>query len=54
MKIEERVACLKAGQELRKNLIELKQELKDEMARRELLTVLGGDYSLFTGLLGDS
>lgn len=54
MKIEERIACLKAGQEPRKNLIELKQELKDEAARRELLTVLGGDYSLFTGLLEDS
>lgn len=53
MKIEERVACLKEGQEPRKNLIELKQELKDEAARRELLAVLQGDYSLFTGLLED-
>lgn len=54
MKIEERVACLKERQEPRKNLIELKQELKDEDARKELLAVLQGDYSLFTGLLEDS
>lgn len=51
MKVEERIAGLKAGQELRKNLIELKQELKEEAAREEILTLLEGDYSLFTDLL---
>lgn len=54
MKISERCECLKSGQELRKNLIELKQELKDEETRKELLAVLQGDYSFFTGLLEDS
>lgn len=45
--------CLKTGQELRKNLIELKQELKNESSVREFLALLQGDYSLLTGLLED-
>ncbi len=49
--VKEQFEHLKNGQDLRKNLIELKQELKGEAARRELLALLAGDYSLFTGLL---
>ncbi|NBH15457.1 RNA methyltransferase [Lachnospiraceae bacterium] len=45
---------LKMNRELRKNLIALKQELKDEKAREELLSVLRGNYSVLTDLLKDS
>lgn len=49
--VKEQLEHLKMGQDLRKNLIELKQELKGEAAQKELLALLAGDYSLFTGLL---
>ncbi|ROR29437.1 putative RNA methylase family UPF0020 [Mobilisporobacter senegalensis] len=37
--------------EVRKNLIELKKEIKDENNRRALAYMLGKDYSVFYGLL---
>lgn len=52
--VREQYECLIKGQELRKNLIALKQELKEESARRELLFILQGDYSILTGLLHHS
>ncbi|MCI9082138.1 MAG: methyltransferase [Lachnospiraceae bacterium] len=52
--IKEQYEDLKMKRELRKNLIALKQELKEEGLRQELLSLLQGDYSVFTGLLEDS
>lgn len=52
--VKERYECLKMGQELRKNLIELKQEIKDEAAREEFLAILQGDYSILIELMADS
>lgn len=52
--VKERYECLKTGQELRKNLIELKQGLKDDAAKDEFLAYLGGDYGFLTGLLADT
>lgn len=49
--VKEQYEHLKLGENLRKNLIDLKQELKNEEARDELISLLEGDYSLFTGLL---
>ena len=46
--------CLQMGLELRKNLIELKQQLQNEESKRELLELLAGDYSLFMELLQNS
>ncbi len=50
--VREQYARLKAGEDLRKSLIGLKQELGEEGPKRELLELLGGDYSLLRGLLG--
>lgn len=52
--IREQYECLKQGQDLRKNLIELKQELKEEAVRKEFLAILQGDYSLLAGMLEES
>lgn len=52
--VKERYECLKMGQELRKNLIDLKQELKDETAKAEFLAYLQGDYRFLIGLMRDS
>ena len=52
--IREQYERLKMGQDLRKTLIELKQELKEETARKELLAILEGDYSLFARMLEES
>lgn len=49
--IRQQYESLKMGQDLRKNLIDIKQELKEAEAREELLALLDGDYSLLTGLL---
>ena len=49
--VKEQYESLKAGKSLRKDLIALKQELKGEEARKELLELLQGDYSLLTGLI---
>lgn len=51
--IKEQYEDLKMKRELRKNLIALKQELKEEGARQEMLSLLQGDYSVLTGLLED-
>lgn len=42
---------LKRGENLRKDLIALKQELKTESVQQELLEILQGDYGLLLGLL---
>lgn len=42
---------LKTGENPRKFLIAIKQELKEEHSRRELLDILQGDYSYLLGLL---
>ena len=52
--VREQYECLKSGQDLRQNLIALKQELKEEEAREELLKILAGDYSILTELLFES
>lgn len=52
--VREQYECLKSGKDLRQSLIALKQELKEEEAREELLGILGGDYSILTGLLSDT
>lgn len=52
--VREQYECLRSGQDLRQNLIALKQILKEEGARRELLKILAGDYSILTGLLSES
>ncbi|MCI9532290.1 MAG: methyltransferase [Lachnospiraceae bacterium] len=42
---------IKQGEDVRKHLIALKQELKGEAAREELLGALQGDYTVFGSLL---
>lgn len=42
-----------AKEDIRKNLIELKKELKDENNKRALLFCVGSDYSLFNELLSN-
>ena len=42
---------LKRGEDVRKNLIALKQELKEDAARDALLGKLQGDPALFAGFL---
>lgn len=49
--VKKQYECLQMGLELRKNLIELKQQLQNEASKRELLELLAGDYSLFMELL---
>ena len=44
--IREQYESLKRGKNLRKDLIALKQELKQEEAREELLKLLEGDYRI--------
>ena len=51
--IKELFENISAGQDIRKSLIALKQELKQEEARIELLALLQGDFSLITELLND-
>lgn len=52
--VKQQYEALKMNQELRKNLIALKQELKEDSARQELLSMLQGDYRVLTGLLENS
>ncbi len=52
--VKEQYKCLKMGQELRKNLIDLKKELKDEAVKEDFLVLLQGDYSLFIGMMKDA
>ncbi|MCD7764240.1 MAG: hypothetical protein LUI14_13865 [Lachnospiraceae bacterium] len=42
-----------AGDEVRANLIRLRDELKNEESRREFAYLLGGDFSNLTALLKD-
>lgn len=49
--VKEQYESLKAGENIRKTLIALKQELKSEDAQQELLGLLQGDYSLLLSLL---
>lgn len=49
--VKEEYESLKTGENLRKSLIALKQELKSEEGKQDLLTLLQGDYSLLLGLL---
>ncbi len=51
--IKEQYERLKMGQDVRETLITLKQELKEERARREMLSILHGDYHILTALLED-
>ncbi len=50
--VKEQYESLKTGENLRKDLIALKQELKKEEAKEELSELLQGDYRLLTELLG--
>lgn len=52
--VKEHYECLKKGENLRKDLIALKQELKEETSQKELLELLNGDYTLLVGLLQNS
>lgn len=49
--VKEQYESLKTGENLRKDLIALKQELKSAEGKQELLKLLQGDYSLLLGLL---
>lgn len=52
--VKEQYECLKKGENLRKTLIALKQEVKEEASRKELLELLDGDYTLLVELLQHS
>ena len=52
--VREEYESLKTEGDLRKSLIALKQELKEQGAREQLLEFLQGDFSLLLGLLGHS
>ncbi|MCI8484801.1 MAG: methyltransferase [Lachnospiraceae bacterium] len=52
--VQEWYESLKTGKDLRKDLIGLKQELKEKSAKQELLELLQGDYDLLLELLGHS
>ena len=41
--IRQQYESLRMGQDLRKNLIDIKQELKEGAAKKELLALLEGD-----------
>lgn len=41
------------GVQVRQNLISLRDEIKDESLRRKFMYLLGGDFSILTGLLED-
>lgn len=49
--VKEDYESLKTGENIRKSLIALKQGLKQEQGKQELLKHLQGDYSLLLGLL---
>jgi HEAT repeat protein len=49
--IRESLERIKKGEDLRKSLIELKEELKDSAAKHALLYHIGTDYDLFYQLL---
>lgn len=49
--VREQYESLKKGENLREDLIALKQELKMEEAQQELLEILQGDYDLLLNLL---
>ncbi len=49
--VKEQYESLKTGGNLRKDLIALKQELKQEESRQELLEILKGDYTVLLDLL---
>ena len=39
------------GDEVRQNLISVRQMIRDESLRRKFMVLLGGDFSVLTGLL---
>lgn len=49
--VKEQYERLKTGENLREDLIALKQELKEEASRKELMEILQGDYTLLVGFL---
>ena len=51
MEIRELYNAIRSGDEVRANLIELRRELKTEEKQRALAYLLGGDFTVFTGLL---
>ncbi len=51
--IEEYYKKICEGDEVRQNLITVRQEIKKDTARDELRSLLGGDYAVFTALLSD-
>lgn len=51
MEIQELYNAIRSGDEVRANLIELRRELKTEEKQRALAYLLGGDFTVFTGLL---
>lgn len=48
---ESRYEQIRLGKNIRANLIELKQEIREEAKKRRLAYETGGDYSVFFGLL---
>lgn len=54
MKIKEYYEAVCAGREVRKHLIALRDELKEEKNAREFAYLLGGDFSVLCGLLEDA
>ena len=43
-----------SGDQVRQNLIALRDRIKDESLRRKFMYLLGGDFSILTGLLDDA
>lgn len=52
--MREELENIQKGFEVRRNLIALRSEIKEPSQMRALAYRLGGDFNLFTGLLGDS
>ena len=46
---ESRYEQIRLGKNIRANLIELKQEIREEAKKRRLAYETGGDYSVFFG-----
>lgn len=52
--MREELENIRKGFEVRKNLIALRSEIKEPTQKRALAYKLGGDFSIFTGLLEDA
>jgi len=53
MSLKELYQNIERGDEVRQNLISIREEIKDESLRRKFMYLLGGDFSTLTKLLKD-